>query len=281
MIITLTINKISAAINTVGAELLRLEKNEHNYIWTVDETYWNKTSPVLFPIVGRLKNDSYLFNDKSYALARHGFARNFDFELEEKSESSALFALKYNSETLKQFPFEFELKIAYRLTENGLNISYLVYNLSNNVIPFSIGAHPAFAIDHAFDNYSLVFNQSEKLFSHQLKNEQFDGSVQEIEANDRKINLDYLLFEKDALVFKNLKSNEVTLLHNNKFVLKLNYDGFPYLGIWTKPNAPFLCIEPWCGLADNDKHNGNFAEKEGMNFLEPSDVFSKTIKIAL
>jgi len=281
MIITLSNTKISASINTIGAELSRLEKNNKNYIWTIDEAIWNKTSPILFPIVGRLKNDSYTFKNKSYALPRHGFARNFDFKIKSQTENSVIFSLESTTETLQQFPFEFELKMEYRLTENGLEIAYLVSNKSNEVMPFSIGAHPAFAIDNAFDNYSLVFNQSEKMISHQLENEQFDGSIREIEAENGKINLDYSLFEKDALVFKELKSNEIILQHNNEFVLKMSFEGFPYLGIWTKPNAPFLCIEPWCGLADNVKHNGNIEEKEGINFLQPQEGFSRTIKIEL
>ena len=281
MIITLSNTKISASINTIGAELSRLEKNNKNYIWTVDEAFWNKTSPILFPIVGRLKNDSYSINGKSYELPRHGFARNFDFKIENQTENSVIFSLESNAETLQQFPFEFELKMEYRLTENGLEITYLVSNKSNEVMPFSIGAHPAFVIDNAFDNYNLVFNQSEKMISHQLENEQFDGSVREIEAKNGKINLDYSLFEKDALVFKKLKSTNITLQKNNEFVLKMSFEGFPYLGIWTKPNAPYLCIEPWCGLADNINHNGNIEEKEGIILLKSKEIFERKITIEL
>ena len=281
MIINLSNNKISASINTIGAELSRLEKNNKNYIWTVDEVFWNKTSPILFPIVGKLKNDSYSIIGRTYELPRHGFARNFEFKVEHQTEDSVVFVLESNAETLQQFPFKFELKLKYRLTENGLEINYLVSNKSNEVMPFSIGAHPAFAINNGFDNYSLVFNHSEKMISHQLKNEQFDGSIREIEAKNGKINLDYSLFEKDALVFKELKSNEITLQHNNEFVLKISFEGFPYLGIWTKPNAPFLCIEPWCGLADNVNHNSAIFEKEGINLLQSQAIFSRTIKIEL
>lgn len=281
MIINLSNNKISASINSIGAELMKLEKDNQNYIWTVDETYWNKTSPILFPIVGKLKNDSYSIKGRTYKLPRHGFARNFEFKVEHQTENSVVFVLESNAETLQQFPFEFELKLEYRLTENDLEINYLVSNKSNEVMPFSIGAHPAFAINNGFENYSLVFNHSEKMISHQLKNEQFDGSVREIEAKNGKINLDYSLFEKDALVFKELRSNEITLQHNNEFVLKMSFEGFPYLGIWTKPNAPFLCIEPWCGLADNANHNSDIFKKEGINLLQPQAIFSRTIKIEL
>lgn len=281
MIITLSNKKVSASINTIGAELIQLEKNNKNYIWTVDETYWNKTSPILFPIVGRLKNDSYSINGKTYELPRHGFARNFGFKIENQTENSVLFSLESNAETLQQFPFEFKLKMEYRLTENGLEITYLVSNKSNEVMPFSIGAHPAFAIEDSFSDYSLQFNETEKFVSYELENEQFNNSFKKIPSENGKINLDYALFEKDALVFKELKSNEITLQHNNEFVLKMIFEGFPYLGIWTKPNAPFLCIEPWCGLADNLNHNGNIEDKEGINFLQPQEVFSRTIKIEL
>ena len=281
MEITIKNAKISASINTIGAELSRLEKNNKNYIWTIDEAFWNKTSPILFPIVGRLKNDSYTFKNKSYTLPRHGFARNFEFIIENQTESSVLFSLKSTAETLQQFPFEFELKMEYRLTEKGLEITYFVTNLSDFIMPFSIGAHPAFALENSFEDYSLQFNEVENLISHQLEHELFDGTTKEIEAKNGKIELHYALFEKDALVFKELKSNEITLKYKNKFVLKMSFEGFPYLGIWTKPNAPYLCIEPWCGLADKVRHNENIEKKEGINFLKAQEIFIRTIKIEL
>jgi len=281
MDITLSNSTISATIHSVGAELFRLEKNNKNYIWTIDETFWNRTSPLLFPIVGRLKNDVFVFQNKTYSLARHGFARNFDFTIEHQTKNSVLFSLESNAKTLAQFPFEFELKIEYTLMENMLEIKYLVCNISEITMPFSIGAHPAFALDNSFEDYSLQFNEVEQLISHQLENEQFNGSVQEIEAKNGKINLEYALFEKDALVFKELKSTNITLQKNNEFVLKMSFEGFPYLGIWTKPNAPYLCIEPWCGLADNTNHNGNIEEKEGIILLKSKEVFERKITIEL
>ena len=281
MIINLSNNKISASINTFGAELILLKKENQNYIWTVDETYWNKTSPILFPIVGKLKNDSYSIKGRTYELPRHGFARNFEFKVEHLTESSVVFLLTENPETLKQYPFQFELRLQYELIENSLKISYSVLNKSQEIMPFSIGAHPAFAIEDSFSDYSLQFNEAEEFVSYELENEQFSNSFKKLNSENGQINLDYSLFEKDALVFKKLKSNEITLQHNNEFVLKMSFEGFPYLGIWTKPNAPFLCIEPWCGLADNINHNGDIFEKEGINLLQPQAIFSRTIKIEL
>lgn len=281
MIVTITNNKISASIDTIGAELIRLEKDNQNCIWTVDDTYWNKTSPILFPIVGRLKNDSYKYDGKTYELPRHGFARNFEFQILNKTENSIIFVLDSNSETLKNYPFEFQLQLEYELDGNELKMKYSVENKSQVTMPFSIGAHPAFAIENSFSDYSLKFNQTEEFISYELDNEQFNTISKKIQSENGIIDLNYTLFEKDALVFKHLESNELTLLKKKEPVLSVQFEGFPYLGIWTKPNAPFLCIEPWCGLADNVNHNGNIFEKEGINFLQAKETFSKTIKIKI
>ena len=281
MIITISNTKISATINSIGAELIRLEKDNKNYIWTVDETYWNKTSPILFPIVGRLKNDSYSINNTTFELPRHGFARNYDFQIVNQTENSVLFQLESNSDTLKNYPFDFQLQLEYVLEGNSLKMKYSIVNKSNETMPFSIGAHPAFAIDNNFKDYSLRFNKEDEFISYELENEQFNNSFKEISTVNNTISLDYSLFEKDALVFKHLNSNELTLLENEQEVLSVQFDGFPYLGIWTKPNAPFLCIEPWCGLADNVNHNGELSVKEGINLLEKDATFNRTMIIRL
>lgn len=281
MNITIYNHQIKATINTLGAELIQLEKENHNYIWTIDETYWNKTSPILFPIVGRLKNDTYTIEGKTYELPRHGFARNFEFELENQTENTVVLLFTENQETLKQYPFQFELRLKYELIENSLKINYSILNKSQETMPFSIGAHPAFAIDGLFSDYTLDFNQSENFISYELEKEQFNNSFKKIPSENGKINLDYALFEKDALVFKHLKSNILTLLRKNQPYISVEFKGFPYLGIWTKPNAPFLCIEPWCGLADNINHNGNIYQKEGIQLLDNNTEFQREINITL
>jgi galactose mutarotase-like enzyme len=281
MNITISNSQLTATINTLGAELISLVKNNKNYIWNIDETYWNKTSPVLFPIVGRLKNDSYLFNGKKYQLPRHGFARNMEFTFDKKSDSQVIFELNETEETKAIYPFSFKLLMAYTLMDNELVIEYFVRNQSDEVLPFSIGAHPAFAISENFENYSLEFNAADTFETHHLENESFIGKTTLVDTKNNTIALNYALFEKDALVFKSLKSNEVTLKNNDKAILKVNYDHFPYLGIWTKKNAPFLCIEPWCGLADAINHNGNLEEKEGINHLPAGEDFLRAIRIEI
>lgn len=281
MIITITNSQLSATINSFGAELISLVKNNKNYIWQVDEMYWNKTSPILFPIVGRLKNDSYTFNGKTYQLSRHGFARNMEFTFDKKSDSQVIFELNETEVTKAIYPFNFKLLLAYTLLDNELVIEYFVRNQSDEVLPFSIGSHPAFAISDKFENYSLQFNKEDAFETHHLENESFNGKTTLVETKNNAISLNYNLFEKDALVFKQLKSNEVILKNKDKSILKVNFDHFPYLGIWTKENAPFLCIEPWCGLADHTNHNGNLEEKEGMNHLPAGEDFLRAIRIEI
>lgn len=273
--------KYSASIHHLGAELFEFKKENTNYIWTIDEHYWNKTSPVLFPIVGRLKNDSYTLNEKEYKLPRHGFARNYDFEVIHQKENEVVFSLSESEETLKLFPFEFELQIKYSLEDNKLTISYQVINHSENLMPFNIGAHPAFAMTGNFEDYSLQFNKEERFETHHLENELFSGKSTLVESNQGNIPLTYSLFEKDALVFNHLKSNEVSILKENNPYLKINYKGFPFLGIWTKQKAPFLCIEPWQGHADLENTSGNIFEKKDIQILEPNENLNCSFSIQI
>lgn len=281
MIVIISNAILKATINTFGAELISLVKNNKNYIWKIDETYWNKTSPVLFPIVGRLINDSYSFNGEKYQLPRHGFARNMEFSFDKKSDSQVVFELNESEETKINYPFDFKLLITYTLIENELVIEYFVRNQSDEVLPFSIGAHPAFAISDKFENYSLQFNAADTFETHHLENESFNGKTTLVEKNNNVIALNYALFEKDALVFKQLNSDEVILKNKENAILKVNFDHFPYLGIWTKENAPFLCIEPWFGLADAINHNGNLEDKEGMIHLPVGEYFLRTLRIEI
>lgn len=281
MTVTISNKQLSASINTLGAELISLVKNNKNYIWEVDENYWNRTSPVLFPIVGRLKNDSYIYKGKSYSLPRHGFARNMEFSFEKRSEHQVIFELNETKETKVNYPFDFKLLIAYTLMDNELIIEYFVRNQSDEVLPFSIGAHPAFNITGDFEKYSLEFNKEDKFETHHLENESFNGVTSIVPTENKSISLNYDLFEVNTLVFKQLKSNELILKYENRNVLKVNFDHFPYLGIWTKTHAPFICIEPWCGLADNHDHDGNLEEKEGINLLQPHEDFLRAIRIEI
>lgn len=275
--------KYSATINSKGAELNSLvNKSTHReYIWEGNPEFWGKHSPVLFPIVGALKNDSYEYEGKKYSMSRHGFARDFEFEVLNNDAQSVTFELKANTATLQKFPFLFSLKIDYELIENKLVITYYINNNSNKEMPFSIGAHPAFALPNGFTNYSLDFENEEQLLTYELDSNLFSGATRTIELNETKLPLNYQLFEKDALVFKTIQSKKVTILENNTPLLSVAYDDFQSLGIWTVQNAPFICIEPWIGFADNWNSTGDLFQKEGIRVLNSESEFKAQFSIEL
>ena len=282
MITTISNSNLIAIINHLGAELISLRTKENKeYIWEGNPEFWGKHSPILFPIVGTLKNNSYRFNGVEYHLSRHGFARDLNFELIEIKDRSATFSIQSSKETLKVYPFEFELQIIYTLEENSLTIQYKVINESKTQIPFSIGAHPAFALSGDFENYSIAFEQEETLEYYLLKNDLVSNTTKKLEADSKRIPLNYELFNNDALIFKSIKSNSLTLLENSKPMIMVCFEDFPNLGIWTKKNAPFLCIEPWFGYSDTEENSGNIFEKEGIQILEGNKTFNSKFSIEI
>ncbi len=269
MTTTISNLNLTAQINHFGAELFSLQnRDDKEYIWEGNSAFWEKHSPVLFPIVGTLKNNSYRFEGKEYQLSRHGFARDMEFELSTKSENSATFSLTSSEESRKVYPFDFELQIIYTLEKNKLIIGYNIINNNNCIMPFSIGAHPAFALPKTFEEYTLAFEFPENLTSYELENDLLSDTTTPIQMIDNEVQLTYSLFEKDALIFKELQSKNIAILENKKTLLRVQFDDFPNLGIWTKNKAPFLCIEPWLGYSDTVHSSGNILEKEGIQLLE-------------
>jgi galactose mutarotase-like enzyme len=284
IILTTTIknSNLTAEINHLGAELYSLKNNRNKeYIWEGNPDFWEKHSPVLFPIVGTLKNNSYQYNESKYHLSRHGFARDMEFELIDKKKNSATFSLKSSEETLKAYPFAFELQIIYTLEKNYLNIAYKVINKGIMPMPFSIGAHPAFALPGKFENYSVVFEKEEPLEYHLLENDLISEKTKKLEVLNKRMPLTYQLFENDALIFKKLKSNSLTILENENPVLRVNFADFPNLGIWTKKDASFLCIEPWFGYSDTQGSSGNLFRKEGIHILKSRKSFGAEFNIEI
>lgn len=274
---------VTAKINHKGAELFSLQSNndKKEYIWEGNPDFWGKHSPVLFPIVGTLKNNSYQINNQSYSLSRHGFARDMTFELIAQKEDSATFSIQSSSETLKIYPFEFEFQIQYSLENKKLIITYTVINKNNSALPFSIGAHPAFDLEGNFEDYEIEFEKEEPLVYSLLENDLISSKTAILTTQDNYINLNYELFENDALIFKNLESKSVCISKKQKPFLKVHFQGFPHLGIWTKVNAPFLCIEPWYGYSDTNQSTGNLFEKEGIQILDANKSFNAQFEIEI
>lgn len=281
-IITLSNSIISAQIKTLGAELCSLKDNTNrDYIWEGNPAFWGKHSPVLFPIVGTLKNNTFYHINKEYTLSRHGFARDMEFQLVEKTESSATFSLQSNSETLKNYPFKFELQIQYTLFNATLELAYTVINRDSTEIPFSIGAHPAFALSANFEDYTLAFEEVEPFEYNLLENDLVSKQTEKIKTNSNIVPLTYELFERDALIFKKLQSNSLTIIEKENPILKVQFEDFPNLGIWTKVGAPFICIEPWFGYSDTTESNGNLFEKEGIIVLKTDTPFQAKFSIEI
>jgi galactose mutarotase-like enzyme len=279
---TISNSNLTAQIKHFGAELFSLKNNQNEeFIWEGNPEFWGKHSPILFPIVGSLKNNSYSSNGKQYQLNRHGFAREMEFELIEKTAESATFSLVSTIETKKIYPFDFELQLCYSLKANKLNIDYKVINKNDCIMPFSIGAHPAFALPGNFEEYSLEFQHDELLKFHLLEEGLISNNTEEILLKQQQLHLNHKLFENDALVFKTLQSKSISILKNANPLLKVNFSDFPNLGIWTVQNAPFLCIEPWFGYSDTLTEYDDFSKKEGIQLLEKKGTFESNFSIEI
>ncbi len=179
-----------------------------------------------------------------------------------------------NSETtLLCYPFEFELRIGFTLTENELKITYQVTNKNNFLMPFSIGAHPAFTLPKSFEDYHLRFEKEEEIITFQLENDLISDKKTSLPIIKNNLKLNYALFENDALIIKKMKSNFITIIEKSKPILRIKFEDFPNLGIWTKNNAPFICIEPWQGYSDTIENSGDLFEKEGIQIVNANENF--------
>lgn len=265
-------------VNYHGAELSSVvdKITGFEYIWQAGES-WKRHAPVLFPIVGRLIDNTFRFNQNYYQLNQHGFARDMSFTLNSKTRNTLSFNLKSNEETLKIYPFSFSLDIIYVLNDNKLNVKYKIYNTDHQTIYFSIGAHPAFNTN--FDNgnlndYVLKFNINE-LVTQPLENGLRTEKLNKIQLNEKTLSLNNNLFKNDAIILGNNQINDIELIHQSqKHSVKLTCTNWPFFGIWTKENSnDFICLEPWYGITDHQHHNQILKEKEGVIALKPSNTF--------
>ena len=270
-----------------GAELQSIVNKifDIDYLWNGNPALWAKHSPVLFPIIGNLKNNTYSYLGKSYQLPRHGFARDMDFEVEKQSRQEIVFLLKSNSETKKNYPFDFEFRIRYQISGDELSTEYIVSNTGNSLLIFSVGGHPAFRVplttDTVFSDYHLKFDETENLPRWPISK---DGLIvpQPIPLleDTNRLSLSKSLFYQDALVFKYPASSEISLLSaRTPRGLRFQMGEFPFLGIWSARDADFVCIEPWCGIADSVNSNQQLEQKEGIEKLSPGKLFSRQWRI--
>lgn len=279
-------------VSSKGAELLSFfdKKREIEYLWQANPKYWARRSPVLFPIVGNLVNDEYKYNGTLYKMNQHGFGRDLDFDCITQNEKELIFCLKSNKETLKLYPFEFELNIKYKMCEKELKVEYSIINKGISKMLYSIGGHPAFNCplydNEKFEDYYFEFDDKMKFESYQFTEDlkTLKREKKEIAPFGKILKLDYNLFEKDALIFDEFPSKKVKLKSsiNTEIGIELEFESFEYLGIWTKEkDTPFICIEPWNGIKDFEDHNGQLESKDGIRALNSNENEEFNYKIKL
>jgi len=274
-------------IKNIGAELGSLfnKESQTELLWQGNAEFWGGQAPILFPIVGMLKEGKFIYNNKTYELPRHGLARRSkDWKLEKISETSIKCILEANEETLKVYPFNFRLEIKYTLKGQQLEIAHKVKNEGKEKMPFSIGGHPAFNCTVndtiSYTDYALEFEKQENSNRHFLNDEGlFDGKTALVLDNTNKLQLTDTLFDEDALVFQDLKSQEISLIGPNGKILEVSYANFKTIGIWAAPKAPFVCIEPWIGYSDTSESTQNLFDKQGSKILETQEVFEESYHI--
>ncbi|MCK5815532.1 MAG: aldose 1-epimerase family protein [Flavobacteriaceae bacterium] len=287
---TIKNNKFQFSVYQEGAELHSFKslKSKKEYIWKADPEVWGSHAPNLFPIIGCLKEDSFLYKGKEYACPKHGFIRkNNAISLINETDNSLTFGLKYSEETLAVYPFKFEFQIKYTLIDNKLEVAHTIINHGDEQMLFSLGGHPGFTCPlnegEEYTDYYLEFEKPETAETWRVLESGLIGKdTSPVFDEPTKINLHPQLFKDDALVFKNLNSSKVSLKSKKSDqVLSVEFKDFPYLGIWAKTNAPYVCIEPWLGIADSFNADRNLENKEAIMKLEANKDFVAVYSIII
>ncbi|GAB3693112.1 aldose 1-epimerase family protein [Spirosoma flavus] len=291
---TLENDFLHVSIRSKGAELTSIvhKPSGIEHLWQADPTIWNWHAPNLFPVVGGCLNNQVLIDGKTYPMERHGFARQSEFEVTESTKNHAVFSLRSSEAIREHFPYEFEFQIMYELNANNLSVTYRVVNQDEKTLYFSVGAHPAFTVpfstDETYEDYFLQFEQTEPLKTHMLSDSGFfTGETKEVitersATSGSQLQLTKHLFDQDALVFKGLNSRSVAIRSNkHSHSVTVRFPEFPYLGLWAKPGAPFVCIEPWLGCADSEGDLKPIEQKEAIQHVAAGKIYEASFSIEL
>ena len=274
-------SRFTLAEKEMGAELNSLKSKETGieYIWNGNTDIWYGQSPILFPIIGRLLDDKYTLNGKEYSMDKHGIVRKKPFTLVEKTEDSLTFVQTDDDESITKYPYKFELKVKFQLTEKGLKVTHTVKNNNDSVMYYSFGAHPAFNCQ--IGDY-LEFNKDTSLETERIDHESIliDEKFP-VEMDGNKVVLTKDLFVDDALILSSFDSDSISIKSNSHDrIIKFDFDS-PFLGIWAKPNAPYVCLEPWWGVNDSYNKVSDFSEKRGIMALEPNSSKEFTWEVSI
>jgi len=277
----------SAGIRTEGAELASLVSltTGREWIWQADPAIWGSSAPVLFPIVGFLKEGTTLIEERSYAIPKHGILRGRMATLVEKQEDAAVLEFASDPDTLEVFPFSFRFQVSFRVMEDGLDVAYHILNPGTRSMLFSVGSHPAFALDLSscsLSDYAIEFSEPETLDLYGLEENLLVLKQEGYLRGERKIPLSEGLFNDDALIFKHIKSRRLHLTCAQPPVqLEMDIGEAPHLGIWAKPAAPYVCIEPWFTFNDTADSDGQFEHKPGVMTLLPGESFETGYRVRI
>lgn len=279
--------KITIQIDSMGAELKSLKRVDTGteYMWEGNPVFWKRTSPVLFPLVGGLKNGEYLHDGRRYPMGQHGFARDRQFQLKSQTNREIWFALESNEESLQEYPYEFLLELGYELQENMVIVKWKVTNPASGELHFSIGGHPAFRCpileDTKQTDYRIRFDTKEKVTSGIIQNGLMSDEKEVYPLENGYLQIIEHLFDRDALVIEEDQSKEVALVKpDGRVYLTVRFDA-PLFGIWSPPgkNAPFICIEPWYGRCDDIDYTGTWEERKWGQRLAPGESFEASYQI--
>lgn len=285
-------DNIRLIVNSKGAEMKSLQRKGVEYLWYADSAYWGRSAPVLFPIVGSLKNKEFTFQGKQYSMNQHGFARDMEFKLVNISNSNIRMRLQDSEDTKINYPFSFVLDIEYVITDDTVKVIWHVTNPDCTPLYFSIGGHPGFLCPIAEygkqTDYSIQIGNKNKpveALHSVIIGEKGLASEEEalIETKNGILNITEALFSKDALIFEKEQTDEISLLTpQKKAYLTVRFDA-PVVGVWTPSmkQAPFICIEPWYGRCDGVNFNGNLENREWGNRLLPGEEFEHSYEITL
>lgn len=273
---TLNSKALTVTIASIGAELSSIKTSSgQELIWQADPAFWPRHAPLLFPVVGQLREDTLLYKGKNYRLTKHGFVRDMEFSSHQTSATQCQFLLKDNDWTREHFPFAFELLVDYTLLDNALKTTFQVKNPGDEPLLMSIGGHPAFVwplpgnatkAEHVISFEKAENPPLQRLQDGLLRPEQLPSPVK-----NGRLTLDDTLFIEDALIFTQLASRSVVYASPGPVNIQVSFPDFPQLGIWTKPGANFICIEPWQGFASPVDFSGDFSAKPGLITINPNE----------
>jgi len=274
------------ALRAQGAEMVQLTTlGGLDLLWDGDPTVWPRHAPTLFPIVGSLKDDTHTLNGRRYHLSKHGFARDLPWQLVKLSRERATLVLKDTPTTQFQYPFPFELRVTYRLLDHAVRVIYELINPGKATLPASLGAHPALRwplVPKApREDYRIRFEFPESEPILRLQGGLLDPTPRPTPVQDRTLALRDDLFQEDALIFTRLRSRKIRYEAPGSPVVEMAWDGFPHLGIWSKPGAGFICIEPWQGVASPLGFLGELSQKPGIILVPPGETRRFAYQIAV